>query len=452
MEKITFLKFKRKTMLTFRLVVAFFIVTIASSFVDVSYPITIYNIDTDTDGISDNVDIDDDGDGIIDSVEDANLDGDNDHTTNPTDTDKDGIPNYLDIDSDGDTIVDNVEAQLVGAYQAPCGIDTDGNGLDDHYENTPGSSEGLSPVSTDGDVIPNYLDIDSDNDGILDRNECKFLSVIQIYAADFGFPAGVNDGSLSGSNLDISSKWGLPLGSIVIGVSGVGTHSSGYTFSIRDGLPATFTVSGTVPVMSIVQHSSRVGAMKKDGVMALDGAKYIQKSILPAGVISGNTGNDYYVKNTTTVDIEEFNRFIWESETPISRVKFYTTASGIDSGIRISLRPLICSDSDNDGIPNHLDIDSDNDGLPDNVEAQTTSGYIAPTGLDDDNDGLDNAYEGSGNEGLTPVNTDGEDNADYLDIDSDNDTVLDNNEGNDFDFDGIPDQSYTGVDTDGDGL
>ncbi|MCE2611363.1 gliding motility-associated C-terminal domain-containing protein, partial [Flavobacteriaceae bacterium D16] len=50
------------------------------------------------------------------------------------------------------------------------------------------------------------------------------------------------------------------------------------------------------------------------------------------------------------------------------------------------------------------------------------------------------------------VNTDGTDEVDYLDGDTDNDLVADNNEGNDFNFDGIPDQTFTGTDTDGDGL
>ncbi|MDP5228967.1 MAG: gliding motility-associated C-terminal domain-containing protein, partial [Cellulophaga sp.] len=55
-------------------------------------------------------------------------------------------------------------------------------------------------------------------------------------------------------------------------------------------------------------------------------------------------------------------------------------------------------------------------------------------------------------DGITPVNTDGTDTPDYIDLDSDNDSVPDNNEGNDFNFDGVPDQTFTGVDTDGDGL
>jgi len=89
-------------------------------------------------------------------------------------------------------------------------------------------------------------------------------------------------------------------------------------------------------------------------------------------------------------------------------------------------------DSDGDGIPDELDIDSDNDGIPDLIEAQSTLGYTAPTGVDTDGDGLDNAYDpNNGGTSITPVNTDvGNDNIpDYLDTDSDNDGYLDAREG-----------------------
>lgn len=82
-------------------------------------------------------------------------------------------------------------------------------------------------------------------------------------------------------------------------------------------------------------------------------------------------------------------------------------------------------DSDGDGIADYLDLDSDNDGITDNVEAQATEDYVAPTGVDSDGDGLDNAYEGTGNEGLNPVNTDGTGPADFLDTDSDGDGIND---------------------------
>ena len=87
-------------------------------------------------------------------------------------------------------------------------------------------------------------------------------------------------------------------------------------------------------------------------------------------------------------------------------------------------------DSDADGVDDRIDLDSDNDGIPDNIEGQRSIGYIAPSGVgagitDSDNDGLDDQYDAdtsanAGSTGIEPVNTDGTDNPDYLDTDSDN--------------------------------
>ena len=109
------------------------------------------------------------------------------------------------------------------------------------------------------------------------------------------------------------------------------------------------------------------------------------------------------------------------------------------------------TDTDSDGIPDYLDIDSDDDGIPDNVEAQTTAGYIPPSGIDTNNNGLDDAYD-NGGVGLIPVDTDGDGLPDYVDDDSDNDNVPDFIEGHDFDLDGIPDVTFIGSDKDNDGL
>ena len=112
-------------------------------------------------------------------------------------------------------------------------------------------------------------------------------------------------------------------------------------------------------------------------------------------------------------------------------------------------------DSDNDGIEDHLDIDSDNDGIPDNVEAQLTSSYAA-SGIDTDGDGLANAYEGAGDEGLSPIDTDADGILDYLDLDTDNDGITDTDEAGftlapnnlDADQDGLLDE-YDNINTTG---
>ncbi len=114
-------------------------------------------------------DLDSDDDGILDNFEDLNLDGDNDPATDPTDSDGDGFADYLDIDSDDDGVPDNVEAQTTADYIPPSGEDTNGNGLDDAYET--GGLQGLFPIDTDGDSLPDYLDEDSDNDTIPDNIE-----------------------------------------------------------------------------------------------------------------------------------------------------------------------------------------------------------------------------------------------------------------------------------------
>ena len=98
-------------------------------------------------------------------------------------------------------------------------------------------------------------------------------------------------------------------------------------------------------------------------------------------------------------------------------------------------------------------MDSDNDGITDNVEAQTTAGYIAPN-VDDAatiiaNNGLNSAYVGTN--GLTPVDSDSDGEADVLDTDSDNDGLNDTVEA---DLGTMPATGLSdpATDTDGDGL
>ena len=93
------------------------------------------------------------------------------------DDDNDGIPNELDLDSDNDGIPDNIEAQTTAGYEAPLGTDDDGDGLDDRYDATfdtgAAGSLGITPNNHDTIDTPDYLDLDSDNDGTSDRIEAN---------------------------------------------------------------------------------------------------------------------------------------------------------------------------------------------------------------------------------------------------------------------------------------
>ncbi len=170
--------------------------------------------DTDDDGSPDAFDRDSDADGIPDAFEA----GDNVLASAPFDTDIDGTPDFRDLDSDADGISDGYEAG--GAPAVPRDTDGDGvrdfrdddsddDGIFDRCEAADGNSGSCSALplvdmdlglcasrgladcaanhnckwdgvatckflgvyDSDGDGLEDYRDLDSDNDGILDRVE-----------------------------------------------------------------------------------------------------------------------------------------------------------------------------------------------------------------------------------------------------------------------------------------
>lgn len=172
--------------------------------------------DLDGDGIPNMLDRDSDGDGVWDYIEtfvdidgdrvpncwdlDSDNDGINDLSEcgyfdslgngliklNDTlelndilrDSDLDGVPNFIDLDSDGDGISDLIESgnssfdlNNNGMIDGP---DTDGDGISNLVDGLSGAFGDLfdQPMQDfDFDGIPDFEDLDSDEDGILDEEE-----------------------------------------------------------------------------------------------------------------------------------------------------------------------------------------------------------------------------------------------------------------------------------------
>nr|MCU0324130.1 VCBS repeat-containing protein [Spirosomataceae bacterium] len=346
---------------------------------------------------------------------------------------------------------------------------------------------------TDGDGVPDSADLDDDNDGILDTVESSCGNSNTVYAQDltgtvytgFGTDGGYFDikytlqsgtavPSLGSSfmvrvnysdftnNFGADNKWE--------GATSLTTYAGikPNVTTLFTGLPSTNTTTETPSGSSfdiIFNNLITSNAIQKLGTFSINiapvpspvGYEVVSQSINifsdQNAASSSSWLSGFYARPQVQTAINSVNQSSTLSFTASHGQTYiydYTAfSSSAPAGVANAGRGLIAvnngtitfkalCDADNDGIVNSLDLDSDNDGIPDNIEAQTTAGYIAP-GTAVDAQGRLTAY----GTGLTPVNTDGTDNPDYLDTDSDN------AQGNDTAEAGI---TLAGTDSDGDGL
>ncbi|WP_318309495.1 PA14 domain-containing protein [Flagellimonas crocea] len=260
----------------------------------------------------------------------------------------------------------------------------------------------------DGDGIDDVTDIDDDNDGILDVDECGGASgnFVQTASNVQNFSNASNAEGNPGTTYASNSTTTYPGQSII-------------SFQFAQVIPINTTVS--------VFLSAAPGLSTSDGnsdmqIQYLNGNYLANANDIPPGSIT---------EITFTVSQSNFQSF---------RVMAYQIGARVHGASYGGSVDCTTVDTDGDGIPNYQDLDSDGDGIPDNVEAQTSLAYTAPSGTDSNNNGLDDAYEGSG---LSAVDTDGDGTADFMDTDSDNDGTSDTVEAT---------LTLSGSDSDGDGL
>ncbi len=314
-------------------------------------------------------------------------------TCNIPDSDEDGISDYLDLDSDNDGTADIVEARGVdtdGDGRVDSATDTDNDGFADTFDTDDGGTN-LTDPDSDGDGIVDRRDLDSDNDGIAD----------------------------------------------IIEAGGTDADGDGKTDSTTDT-----NGDGFVDTYDTDDGGTNLADADSDGDGFNDRIDLDSDNDGIADIVeAGGTDADGDGKADSSTDTDGDG--------------FADTFDTDDGGTNLAEL-----DSDGDGVADRKDLDSDNDGIVDLIETQATTGSpITPTGTDTDNDGLDDAFDtdcapcgGTTGVAIVPVNTDGTDEPDYKDADSDNDGLHDLVEAYDTDGNFITNTLPNGLDADGDGL
>ncbi|WP_374755141.1 hypothetical protein [Arcicella aurantiaca] len=357
----------------------------------------IVALDSDGDGIPNAVDTDDDNDGILDTVEGF------------ADTDGDGTPNNNDLDSDNDGINDVREAN---------GIDVNNDGIADGIPNAQGAPVvgGLTPPDTDGDGVKDYLDLDSDNDALSDLLESGVTTAID--ANNDGVVDGPDDdGDGIMNTVDFKASFGDQNDPLPVNTDG--TDNPDYR-DLDSNNDSQGDILKTNYAALDINGDGRIDAPVDpdgDGIANNGGLDF--KPAAFGGLASPDTDGDGIPDN---VDIDDDN-----------------------DGVLDTVEGTI--DTDGDGIPNNRDLDSDNDGINDVREAN---------GVDTNNDGIadgtPNAQGSPAGGALTPPDTDGDGVKDMFDLDSDNDAQSDLVEGGSNAIDADKDGVAEGPDADGDGI
>jgi hypothetical protein len=424
-------------------------------------------LDTDSDGVPDFLDIDSDNDGIYDLVEtggaDANGDGRVDYTGTfaTVDTDNDGWINYYDADTNNDGDVTDAGEGTMKALI----ISSDSN--NDHLADswTDGPAPDKFPVDLDSDNRPNYRDLDSDSDGINDVLEAGGVDPDGNGLIGTGSPVVNTDGYAT-------ATLSLPLISTDSDVNNDGRpddDNDQYQTPYHNGgggMPSTFNPDQ--------DGDSRPNFLDldsdNDGINDIIEGRIDRNADGIPDTQGQDADEDGLIDNKTDVDRDGIADVVDFIDNQYGDGK---SPSGIFEPVNTDGPDPNPALADSDNVPDYLDLDSDNDGVFDTREGgngahdQDGNGIIdcdgnVYTSCDPDLDGILEKVDGKpafvgDAPGNSLPNTDGTDNEDYRDTNSDNDdTSNDDNfdtvEKRGLDEDADNDGRVEGADTDGDGI
>ena len=216
----------------------------------------------------------------------------------------------------------------------------------------------VANIDTDGDGIPDNIDLDSDNDGILDIDECTESVVNQPFSSTGGttvsFSAPAADLGFIFDVYTLDNSFNLNINGVSLATNEI-QFQSNQTDNIRfvdgsrygiGGVPEIYAMTGTAtnPLIRIV--------IQKNGSINLYGSKSSNGPLFPLELYGGNSLNIITWNQTGSNSIVL-------SQIVVGATHITGNGNGVKSGF---------CDPDGDGISNQFDLDSDGDGCFDALE------------------------------------------------------------------------------------
>jgi len=319
------------------------------------------------------------------------------HISPCIDTDGDGIPDYLDLDSDNDGCSDAIEGgtttDQTTNFQFAASPNVDGvSTAASAFNNTTDFRNAAvtscdcpfaSGIDTDGDGVDDTCDLDDDNDGILDEDEC------QIETSGFeSFTGNSGDQISPYPDNSVASPWSAVNIDGEIWASGGGFNAYDGTYYIE--LLQNEDLGVGMNDKSYWDESSYAGSGGYDRIVNL-----VDVTPNTAYVITyyhqdgGRLVPSYGDGGTTLLQVQSMNSAFAVSQETVTPTNWteqtfsfttdasttqiailFSTFADLNVSIQLDLITIsgtLC-DLDMDGILNHLDLDSDGDGCPDAIE------------------------------------------------------------------------------------
>ncbi len=377
------------------------------------------------------------------------------------DNDMDGFPNHYDLDADGDGCYDSYEAGVTSATSTGAVTDSitagpyNGNGFADALQSAMDTNQanythtynfataaGQNVCSDfDDDGIPDLVDIDDDNDGILDAVESPSCFYTREEASAYG-------------DVTTDFNWSNTLPFELAYDDNDGTYGVLQGSQSIVGLSLIeFTNELTIPVATVdVVVTTRLSFNTSSTwqLEGWDGSTWVALSAAQAIYPNNSTISFANISPNPNIAYAKY-RIAGVAGTNVNGgrlVEVYFTSGGEFTPSSYPKSELCMEDTDQDGSPNHLDLDSDDDGCFDKVEAgipgaliNGTDSVVALTPSDVSGNGFadslqstidTNAYMGNYTYGYAIdsstnvcLDSDGDGIADLVDLDDDNDGILD---------------------------